>query len=136
MRTCRARCRLFSHLLSLFCLISQSQLSEAEFWKRYFQSKLFHSHRASIRSTATQHVVKDDAIFDKYLEKPDDGELPLFSPGGSCQHNILELEPRKPRDDEVDMFIDLEATRGDHEEVRNLTFRGPFHTCVNFTMIL
>lgn len=28
-----------------------------------------------------------------------------------------ELEPRKPRDDEVDMFIDLEATREDHEEV-------------------
>ncbi|KAH9016956.1 hypothetical protein EDB85DRAFT_1874739, partial [Lactarius pseudohatsudake] len=60
-------------------------------------SKLFHSHRASIRSTATQHVVKDDAIFDKYLEKP-------------------ELEPRRPWDDEVDMFIDLEATREDHEE--------------------
>lgn len=79
-----------------------SKLSEAEFWKRYFQSKLFHSHRASIRSTATQHVVKDDAIFDKYLEKPDD-----------------ELEPRKPRGDEVDMFIDLEATREDHEETGN-----------------
>ena len=28
-----------------------------------------------------------------------------------------ELEPRKLRDDEVDMFIDLEATRVDHEEV-------------------
>ncbi|KAI0305444.1 hypothetical protein B0F90DRAFT_1698089 [Multifurca ochricompacta] len=78
------------------------KLSEAEFWKRYFQSKLFHSHRASIRSTATQHVVKDDTIFDKYLEKPDD-----------------ELEPRKPRDDDVDMFIDLEATREDHEETGN-----------------
>jgi hypothetical protein len=48
----------------------------------------------------------------------------------------LELEPRKPRDDEVDMFIDLEATREDHEEVRNLTFHDPFHTCVNFAMIL
>jgi hypothetical protein len=45
----------------------------------------------------------------------------------------LELEPRKPRDDEVDMFIDLEATREDHEEVRNLTFHDLFHTCVNFT---
>jgi hypothetical protein len=33
------------------------------------------------------------------------------------------------------MFIDLEATRDDHEEVRNLTFHGPFHTCVNFTTI-
>ncbi|KAH9083858.1 hypothetical protein EDB83DRAFT_2512159 [Lactarius deliciosus] len=79
-----------------------SKLSKAEFWKRYFQSKLFHSHRASIRSTAAQHVVKDDAIFDKYLERPDD-----------------ELEPRRPRDDEVDMFIDLEATREDHEETGN-----------------
>lgn len=48
----------------------------------------------------------------------------------------LELEPRKPRDDEVDMFIDLEATREDHEEVRNLSFHDPFHTCVNFTTIL
>ncbi|KAH9027336.1 hypothetical protein EDB85DRAFT_2074762 [Lactarius pseudohatsudake] len=65
-------------------------------------SRLFHSHRASIRSTSTQHVVKDDAIFDKYLEKPDD-----------------ELEPRRPRDDEVDMLIDLEATREDHEETGN-----------------
>jgi hypothetical protein len=34
------------------------------------------------------------------------------------------------------MFIDLEATRGDHEEVRTLTFHGPFHTCVNFTIIM
>ena len=50
------------------------QLSEAEFWSRYFQSKLFNSHRASIRSSAAQHVVKDDPIFDKYLEKEDDGE--------------------------------------------------------------
>ena len=50
------------------------KLSEAEFWSRYFQSKLFNAHRASIRSSAAQHVVKDDPIFDKYLEKDDDGE--------------------------------------------------------------
>lgn len=49
------------------------KLSEAEFWKRYFQSKLFDSHRASIRSSATQNFVKEDPIFDKYLEKEDDG---------------------------------------------------------------
>jgi hypothetical protein len=47
-----------------------------------------------------------------------------------------ELEPRKQRDDEVDMFIDLEATREDHEEVRNLTFHDPFYTCVNFTTVM
>jgi transcription initiation factor TFIIH subunit 1 len=49
------------------------QLSEALFWQRYFQSKLFFSHQASIRSAATQHVVKADTIFDKYLQKTDDG---------------------------------------------------------------
>ncbi|KAH9165486.1 hypothetical protein EDB89DRAFT_2076760 [Lactarius sanguifluus] len=47
--------------------------------KTIFLVKAFYSHRASIRFTATQHVVKDDAIFDKYLEKPDDGES--WSPG-------------------------------------------------------
>ena len=53
--------------------VHRYKLSEAEFWKRYFQSKLFNAHRASIRSSAAQHVVKDDPIFDKYLEKDDDG---------------------------------------------------------------
>jgi hypothetical protein len=73
MRTCRAKYYLPNHRVLFHVSFSVWQLSEAEFWKRYFQSKLFHSHRASIRSTATQHVVTDDAIFDKYLEKPDDG---------------------------------------------------------------
>lgn len=50
------------------------KLSEGDFWGRYFQSKLFNAHRASIRSSAAQHVVKEDAIFDKYLEKDDDGK--------------------------------------------------------------
>ncbi|KAJ3550103.1 hypothetical protein NM688_g5109 [Phlebia brevispora] len=79
-----------------------SKLSEEEFWKRYFQSKLFNAHRASIRSSATQHVVKDDPIFDKYLEKDDD-----------------ELEPRHMKDHPVDMFIDLGATLEDHGETGN-----------------
>ncbi|KAH7911986.1 hypothetical protein BJ138DRAFT_1125597 [Hygrophoropsis aurantiaca] len=79
-----------------------NKLSEAEFWKRYFQSKLFNAHRASIRSSATQHVVKDDSIFDKYLEKVDD-----------------ELEPRKHRDEVSDLFINLGATLEDHGETGN-----------------
>ncbi|KAI0663565.1 hypothetical protein C8Q70DRAFT_906577 [Cubamyces menziesii] len=79
-----------------------SKLSEAEFWSRYFQSKLFNSHRASIRSSAAQHVVKDDPIFDKYLEKEDD-----------------DLEPRRLREERVDTFIDLGATSVDHEETGN-----------------
>ncbi|KAI0703370.1 hypothetical protein C8T65DRAFT_654998 [Cerioporus squamosus] len=79
-----------------------AKLSEAEFWSRYFQSKLFNAHRASIRSSAAQHVVKDDPIFDRYLEKDDD-----------------ELEPRRLREERVDTFIDLGATSVDHEETGN-----------------
>jgi transcription initiation factor TFIIH subunit 1 len=40
-----------------------------------------------------------------------------------------ELEPRKLRDDEVDMFIDLEATRVDHEEVIRSSFL--FSSCID-----
>ncbi|KAH9858787.1 hypothetical protein C2E23DRAFT_909621 [Lenzites betulinus] len=78
------------------------KLSEAEFWSRYFQSKLFNAHRASIRSSAAQHVVKDDPIFDKYLEKDDD-----------------ELEPQRLREERVDTFIDLGATSVDHDDTGN-----------------
>ncbi|KAG6837512.1 hypothetical protein H0H93_008437 [Arthromyces matolae] len=78
------------------------QLTEESFWKRYFQSKLFNAHRASIRSTAAQHVVKDDPIFDQYLEKEDDG-----------------IEPRRQRNDAVDIFVDLGATLEDHEPTGN-----------------
>lgn len=64
------------------------KLNEAEFWKRYFQSKLFNAHRASIRSSATQHVVKDDPIFDKYLEKDDDGK---FRPSVAVNEILIRL---------------------------------------------
>ncbi|EKM80679.1 hypothetical protein AGABI1DRAFT_119267 [Agaricus bisporus var. burnettii JB137-S8] len=79
-----------------------SQLTEEQFWKRYFQSKLFNVHRASIRSSATQHVVKDDDVFDKYLERDDD-----------------EMEPRRQRADPVEALIDLAATLEDHGETGN-----------------
>ena len=46
-------------------------MSEAEFWERYFSSKLFDRHRASSRNS----VAKEDAIFDKYLEREDDGMI-------------------------------------------------------------
>ncbi|KAF8160791.1 hypothetical protein B0H34DRAFT_698077 [Crassisporium funariophilum] len=79
-----------------------NKLSEEQFWKRYFQSKLFNAHRASIRSSAAQHVVKDDPIFDKYLERDDD-----------------ELEPRRQRPDQVEIFVDLGATFEDHGDTGN-----------------
>ncbi|KZV97754.1 hypothetical protein EXIGLDRAFT_811339 [Exidia glandulosa HHB12029] len=78
------------------------KLSEEQFWKRYFSSRLFNAHRASIRTAAAQHVVKDDAIFDAYLEPEDD-----------------QLEPRRPHAGGIDVFLDLGATREDHGETGN-----------------
>lgn len=98
------------------------KLNEAEFWKRYFQSKLFNAHRASIRSSATQHVVKDDPIFDKYLEKDDDGKSRSSVPVNENLKVIAELEPRNIRDERVDIFIDLGATLEDHREVMRPLF--------------
>jgi transcription initiation factor TFIIH subunit 1 len=95
------------------------KLSEEEFWKRYFQSKLFNAHRASIRSSATQHVVKDDPIFDKYLEKEDDGTF-IYQPiswRDLCPLPSSEMEPRRQRNESVDVFVDLAATQEDHGEV-------------------
>lgn len=54
-------------------------MSEAEFWKRYFESRLYHNHKASVRSSAAQHVIKEDTIFDKYLEPVDDGQSFVIS---------------------------------------------------------
>jgi transcription initiation factor TFIIH subunit 1 len=93
------------------------KLTEEQFWKRYFQSKLFNAHRASIRSSATQHVVKDDPIFDKYLEKDDDGEFYLFPFHSSLTNAYKELEPRRQRSEVVGVFVDLAATMEDHENV-------------------
>lgn len=52
-------------------ILTSVQLGEAEFWERYFSSKLFDRHRASSRNS----VAKSDPIFDKYLEKEDDGSF-------------------------------------------------------------
>lgn len=93
-------------------------MTEEEFWRRYFQSKLFNAHRASIRSSAAQHVVKDDPIFDKYLEKEDDGKYMLLVV--HFLHVILspvELEPRRVRPEVADLFVSLGATQEDHIEV-------------------
>ncbi|PVG02486.1 hypothetical protein CPB86DRAFT_864878 [Serendipita vermifera] len=79
-----------------------ANMSEAEFWKRYFESRLYHNHKASVRSSAAQHVIKEDPIFDKYLEPVDN-----------------ELEPRQPRSNKVNRLVDLLATREDHEQTGN-----------------
>ncbi|CAE6431010.1 unnamed protein product [Rhizoctonia solani] len=77
-------------------------LSPVEFWTRYLSSKLFDRNQASSRSAATQHSIKDDPIFDKYLQKEDDGDEPLHQ--------------RAPPST---LLIDLNATHEDHGETGN-----------------
>lgn len=111
-------------ILGGLCAERYEKLSEGEFWERYFQSKLHIMHQASIRSTATQHVSKADPVFDKYLEKPDDGKH-THTPYRAYMHLIvgcIELEPRRQMDEEVEMFVNLGATNEDHDQVRLLLF--------------
>ncbi|GAA96985.1 uncharacterized protein L969DRAFT_90393 [Mixia osmundae IAM 14324] len=75
-------------------------LSEEQFWLRYFQSKLHERNRASARNSDS--LMKDDPIFDKYLDLPDD-----------------DLEPQNPIDEPIYPLLNLEATSNDHEETGN-----------------
>ncbi|CAE7146032.1 unnamed protein product [Rhizoctonia solani] len=77
-------------------------LSQVEFWTRYLSSKLFDRNQASSRSAAAQHSIKDDPIFDRYLQKEDDGDEPLHQ--------------RPPASS---LLIDLNATNEDHGETGN-----------------
>lgn len=58
---------------------SDPQLTETEFWQRYFNSTLWDRHRASTRTNSTaagtrEEREKHDDLFDRYLEAPDDGQ--------------------------------------------------------------
>lgn len=81
-------------------------LEEAEFWHRYFHSKLFDRHRTTGRSSLTAGAggnIKDDAIFDRYLQDEDD-----------------DLEPKNlPRQADIYRLLDLAATEEDHGETGN-----------------
>ncbi|PWY99276.1 hypothetical protein BCV70DRAFT_200854 [Testicularia cyperi] len=78
-----------------------SKLDEGAFWTRYFQSKLYHRLRTSARSAASEHIVQDDDVFDRYLEEEDN-----------------QLEPRKTYNPH-DRLLDLQATEEDHGETGN-----------------
>ena len=79
---------------------------------------MFVRHQASIRSTAAQHYVKDDPIFDKYVEEEDDSKLNTrFKYLTDSKRVLTEIEPRKQRNEEVDLIVNLLATQEDHKEV-------------------
>ncbi|KAH7089356.1 hypothetical protein BKA62DRAFT_646158 [Auriculariales sp. MPI-PUGE-AT-0066] len=83
-------------------MVEGAKVTKEQFWKRYFQSKLFDSHRSTIRTSATQHVVKGDPLFDQYLEPDDD-----------------QLEPRRQNAPPVDLLLDIAASREDHRDTGN-----------------
>ncbi|POY71038.1 hypothetical protein BMF94_5964 [Rhodotorula taiwanensis] len=75
-------------------------LDEAQFWTRYFQSKLFNRNRTTNR--AAVDAIKDDPIFDKYLGEEDD-----------------DIEPKHMPDHEIYRLLDLAATEEDQHEITN-----------------
>ncbi|BGO92122.1 hypothetical protein NBRC10512_000853 [Rhodotorula toruloides] len=76
-------------------------LDEAQFWTRYFQSKLFNRYRTTNR--AAVDAIKDDPIFDKYLDEEDD-----------------DVEPKHMPDHQIYRLLDLAATEEDQHEITNL----------------
>lgn len=88
---------------------TREKLSEGEFWHRYFHSKLFDRHRASGGSSlsggASSSNIKDDPIFDKYLEDEDDDLEPKNA--ALQEHNVYTL-------------LNLAATEEDHQETGNM----------------
>ncbi|KAJ9110233.1 hypothetical protein QFC19_001636 [Naganishia cerealis] len=81
----------------------EGQMTEADFWSRYFRSRLWDRHRASARAqSASSNLQKVDPVFDRYLEAPDD-----------------DVTPRHLASRGVDLFLDLAATEEDHGESGN-----------------
>ncbi|KAK0532353.1 RNA polymerase II transcription factor B subunit 1 [Tilletia horrida] len=77
------------------------KLSEQDFWRRYFSSRLYSRLRTSTRSAASEHVIRDDEIFDQYLQDEDD-----------------DLEPKRTYNPH-DALVDLAATANDHDQTGN-----------------
>ncbi|KAF9359474.1 RNA polymerase II transcription factor B subunit 1 [Mortierella sp. AD094] len=72
------------------------KLSEAEFWKRYFQSRFFHRSRSGRGANEP-----DDDIFDKALEEDEE----------ETKH-----APKRIKLDHINRLVDLSTTEEDHFE--------------------
>jgi transcription initiation factor TFIIH subunit 1 len=84
-------------------------MTEADFWSRYFRSRLWDRHRASTRAQSTSSALqKVDPVFDRYLEAPDDDITPRHQDGKDGKGGRS-----------VDLFLDLAATEEDHGETGN-----------------
>ncbi|KAF8944079.1 RNA polymerase II transcription factor B subunit 1 [Haplosporangium gracile] len=72
------------------------KLSEAEFWKRYFQSRFFHRSRSGRGANEP-----DDEIFDKALEEDEEE---------------TKSAPKRIKLDHINRLVDLSTTEEDHLE--------------------
>ncbi|KAG0027280.1 RNA polymerase II transcription factor B subunit 1 [Podila clonocystis] len=72
------------------------KLSEAEFWKRYFQSRFFHRSRSGRGANEP-----DDEIFDKALEEDEEE---------------TKSAPKRIKLDHINKLVDLSTTEEDHFE--------------------
>jgi hypothetical protein len=71
---------------------NEGQMNEQDFWGRYFVSKLWERHRASVRAGGGGSG-RADTVFDMYLEAPDDGQfLPFFPTGYLLSSFILRTD--------------------------------------------
>lgn len=77
------------------------RVDESAFWARYFQSRLYHRLRTSLRSAAAESSLKNDDIFDKYLREEDD-----------------QIEPQRHYNPH-DALLNLASTEEDHGETGN-----------------
>lgn len=97
------------------------QLSETEFWQRFFSSKLWNQIRASSRQAGDS--IKDDAIFDKYLGIEEEGSFETSPTPHAIPIKsliiVLEQLPKNLDTHTIYKLLDLAATQEDHGEVRN-----------------
>ncbi|KAF9975009.1 RNA polymerase II transcription factor B subunit 1 [Actinomortierella ambigua] len=89
-------CQQYPSIKRAYDMYVPDKLSEAEFWKRYFQSRFFHRSRSGRGANEP-----DDDIFDKALEEDEEE---------------TKNAPKKIKLDHINRLLDLSMTEEDHFE--------------------
>ncbi|KAG0243942.1 RNA polymerase II transcription factor B subunit 1 [Actinomortierella wolfii] len=89
-------CQQYPSIKRAYDMYVPDKLSEAEFWKRYFQSRFFHRSRSGRGANEP-----DDEIFDKALEEDEEE---------------TKNAPKKIKLDHINRLLDLSTTEEDHFE--------------------
>ncbi|KAH9022842.1 hypothetical protein EDB85DRAFT_2293116 [Lactarius pseudohatsudake] len=111
-------------------LVVSGQVTETEFWEgrevcdapthdtpyltRAEPGQLVDPRPQAVEGGGNKIVIAPQLVHDVFDEYPVAAKA--YDETCRAKYPSQKLEPRRPRDDEVDMFIDLEATREDHEE--------------------